>query len=207
MKLLASLLMASSMMATPWLAEAAGADTLKAFFKSTTSMRARFHQVVNDAQGNKVQEVNGDMQLSRPGKFRWDYEKPYVQQIVGDVEKVWLFDPELNQVTVRALGKAIGSSPAALLAGAQEVERNFTLSNAMVRQDGLEWAEAVPKAEDSGFDRVLLGFKGDVLQKMELHDSFGHTTSIEFSKLERNPVLPAGNFRFKVPVGADVVGE
>lgn len=207
MKLLATLLMAVPMMATSWLAEAAGADTLKAFFKSTNSMRARFHQVVNDAQGNKVQEVNGDMQLSRPGKFRWDYEKPYVQQIVGDGEKVWLFDPELNQVTVRTLGKALGSSPAALLAGAQDVERNFTLSNAPARQDGLEWAQAVPKVEESGFDKVLLGFKGDTLQKMELHDSFGHTTSIEFSKLERNPSLPASNFRFKAPADADVVGE
>ncbi|MCB5183974.1 outer membrane lipoprotein chaperone LolA [Methylobacillus gramineus] len=202
MKFLAILLMAM-----PLLAEAAGTESLKDFFKSTASMRARFHQVVTDAQGGKVQEVDGSMQLQRPGKFRWDYEKPYVQQIVGDGEKVWLYDPELNQVTVRALGKAIGSSPAALLAGAQDVERNFTVTSVTERKDGLDWAQAIPKAEDSGFEKVLLGFKGDALQKMELHDSFGHVTAIQFSKMERNPAINSNTFKFVAPAGADVVGE
>ncbi|MCB5187805.1 outer membrane lipoprotein chaperone LolA [Methylobacillus caricis] len=202
MKLLAVLLMA-----VPMLAEAAGVESLKDFFKSTASMRARFHQVVTDAQGGLVQEVDGSVQLQRPGKFRWDYDKPYVQQIVGDGEKVWLYDPELNQVTVRALGKAIGSSPASLLAGAQDVERNFTVTSVIGRKDGLEWAQAVPKADDSGFEKVLLGFKGDVLQKMELHDSFGHMTSIQFTKMERNPSISGNAFKFVAPAGADVVGE
>ncbi|MGY1488267.1 outer membrane lipoprotein chaperone LolA [Methylobacillus pratensis] len=202
-------LAAASMMAvliTPWTAHADGIESLKAFFKSTSAMRAHFHQVVTDAQGSKVQEVEGNMQLQRPGKFRWDYDKPYVQQIVGDGEKVWLYDPDLNQVTVRAMSKAIGSSPASLLAGAQDAERNFTLTT-VSRADGLEWAQAVPKAEESGFDKVLLGFKGDELQKMELHDSFGHTTSIQFSKLQRNPSIANSQFKFVVPAGADVVGE
>lgn len=193
-------------MVMPFLAHADGVASLKAFFKATSAMRAHFHQVVTDAQGNKVQEVEGNMQLQRPGKFRWDYDKPYVQQIVGDGEKVWLFDPDLNQVTVRVMSKAIGSSPASLLAGAQDAERNFTLTT-VSRSDGLEWAQAVPKAEESGFDKVLLGFKGDELQKMELHDSFGHTTSIQFSKLQRNPSIANGSFKFVAPSGADVVGE
>ncbi len=194
------------LMVMPYLAHADGVASLKTFFKATSAMRAHFHQVVTDAQGNKVQEVEGNMQLQRPGKFRWDYDKPYVQQIVGDGEKVWLFDPDLNQVTVRAMSKAIGSSPASLLAGAQDAERNFTLTT-VSRSDGLEWAQAVPKAEDSGFDKVLLGFKGDELQKMELHDSFGHTTNIQFSKLQRNPSIANGSFKFVAPAGADVVGE
>lgn len=190
----------------PWSVRADGVESLKAFFKSTSAMRAHFRQVVTDAQGNKVQEVEGQMQLQRPGKFRWDYNKPYVQQIVGDGEKVWLYDPDLNQVTVRPMSKAIGSSPASLLAGAQDAERNFTLTT-VIRSDGLAWAQAVPKAEDSGFDKVLLGFKGDELQKMELHDSFGHVTSIQFSQLQRNPAIANSSFQFVVPAGADVVGE
>ena len=200
-------LIAALLMAAPLLAHADGVESLKAFFKSTNAMRAHFHQVVTDAQGGKVQEVQGNMQLQRPGKFRWDYDQPYVQQIIGDGEKVWLYDPDLNQVTVRAMNKAIGSSPASLLAGAQDAERNFTLTAVSGRSDGLEWVQAVPKAEESGFDKVLLGFSGNGLQKMELHDSFGHTTTIHFSKLERNPSLNSGSFKFKVPAGADVVGE
>ncbi|MPS48039.1 outer membrane lipoprotein chaperone LolA [Methylobacillus sp.] len=205
MRFLAVATMVAALM-VPWSVRADGVESLKAFFKSTSAMRAHFRQVVTDAQGNKVQEVEGHMQLQRPGKFRWDYNKPYVQQIVGDGEKVWLYDPDLNQVTVRPMSKAIGSSPASLLAGAQDAERNFTLTT-VIRSDGLAWAQAVPKAEDSGFDKVLLGFKGDELQKMELHDSFGHVTSIQFSQLQRNPAIANSSFQFVVPAGADVVGE
>ncbi|HLD08680.1 MAG TPA: outer membrane lipoprotein chaperone LolA [Methylophilaceae bacterium] len=190
----------------PLAANAGGVDKLKAFFQSTHTVRAQFHQTVSDNQGRKLQEVDGSMQLQRPDKFRWDYNKPYVQEIVGDGEKVWLFDPELNQVTVRAMSKALGSSPAALLAGSADMEKSFVLKDAN-RQDDLEWVLATPKDNESGFDLVFLGFKGDFLNKMELHDSFGHTTVIEFLKLERNPKLLAQLFRFTPPVGADVVGE
>jgi outer membrane lipoprotein carrier protein len=190
----------------PLTANAGGVDRLKAFFQSTHAVRAQFHQTVSDNQGRKLQEVDGSMQLQRPGKFRWDYNKPYVQEIVGDGEKVWLFDPELNQVTVRAMSKTLGSSPAALLAGSADLEKSFVLKDAN-RQDDLEWVLATPKDNESGFELVFLGFKGDFLNKMELHDSFGHTTVIEFLKLERNPKLLAQLFRFTPPVGADVVGE
>ncbi|MEO8419511.1 MAG: outer membrane lipoprotein chaperone LolA [Methylophilaceae bacterium] len=191
---------------TPLLANAGGVDRLKTFFQNTSAMRAQFHQTVVDNQGRKVQEVDGTMQLQRPGKFRWDYNKPYEQQIVGDGEKVWLFDPELNQVTVRPLNKALGSSPAALLAGSKEMEKGFVLKD-VGRQDALDWVAATPKDKDSGFEQVFLGFKNDALEQMELHDNFGHITVIEFSKLERNPKLSAQTFRFVPPSGADVVGE
>ena len=190
----------------PSLVHADGVERLKAFFESTTSMRALFHQTVVDSKGRKVQEVDGSMQLQRPGKFHWDYYKPYLQLIVGDGEKVWLYDPELNQVTVRALDKALGSSPAALLAGSKEIEKTFVLKNEGL-QDGLEWVSATPKNTESGFERVLLGFKETLLQEMELHDNFGHITVIEFSKLERNPKLESQSFHFTPPAGADVVGE
>jgi len=190
----------------PLIANAGGTDSLKAFFQSTHTVRAQFHQIVTDNQGRKLQEVDGSMQLQRPDKFRWDYNKPYMQEIVGDGEKVWLFDPELNQVTVRTMSKALGSSPAALLADSADLEKSFVLKDAN-RQDDLEWVLATPKDNESGFERVFLGFKGDFLNKMELHDSFGHTTVIKFSRLERNPKLAVQDFRFVPPAGADVVGE
>ncbi len=194
------------MLLFPALAWANPVDRLKAFYQATPSMKAQFKQTVLDRKGQKVQEVTGIMQLMRPGKFRWDYQKPYVQLIIGDGEKIWLFDPELNQVTMQSLEKMLGSSPAALLAGSTEVEKAFDLKDAG-RQDELEWVECTPREKDGSFDHVLLGFKGDQLAEMELHDNFGQTTVIEFLRIERNPKLNPRSFKFTPPPGADVVGE
>lgn len=188
------------------LAMADGVSSLRDFFNNTNTMRAQFIQVVNDKQGRKEQEVEGTMQLQRPNKFRWDYKKPYEQQIVSDGKQVFLFDTELQQVTIRELSKTLGSSPAAMLAGGEDVEKSFTLKNA-TRKDGLTWVLALPKDKESGFDRVLLGFKADKLRKMELYDSFNHITHITFNEVERNPVLQDSTFLFTPPKGADVVGE
>lgn len=187
-------------------ARADGVSSLKDFFNNTQSMRAKFHQMVNDNKGRKVQEVDGTMQLQRPNKFRWDYSKPYEQQIISDGKQVFLFDAELQQVTIRDLSKAIGSSPAAMLAGGEAVEKSFTLKNA-TRKDGLTWVLALPKDKDSGFDRVLLGFKAEKLRKMEMYDSFNHVTLITFEDVERNPALQEATFLFTTPKGVDVVGE
>ena len=188
------------------LAMADGVSSLRDFFNNTNTMRAQFNQVMNDKQGRKEQEVEGTMQLQRPNKFRWDYKKPYEQQIVSDGKQVFLFDTELQQVTIRELSKTLGSSPAAMLAGGEDVEKSFTLKNA-TRKDGLTWVLALPKDKDSGFDRVLLGFKADKLRKMELYDSFNHITHITFNEVERNPVLQDSTFLFTPPKGVDVVGE
>lgn len=199
-------LILSLLLALPSLAFAGGTERLMEFFEKTTSMRAQFQQVVTDSRGQKVQEVTGNMQLLRPGKFRWDYQKPYQQEIVGDGTRIWLFDPELNQVTVRNMSQAIGSSPAALLAGSKEIEKNFVLEDVGV-EDKLEWVLAKPKDKDSGFDQVRLGFGKSGLERMNLQDSYGNLTSIQFSKLERNPNLKQQSFMFKPPQGADIVGE
>jgi outer membrane lipoprotein carrier protein len=199
-KLLLSFLLVSN------IALADGVSSLRDFFNNTTTMRAQFSQVVNDKQGRKIQEVDGTMQLQRPNKFRWDYKKPYEQQIVSDGKQVFLYDTELQQVTISNLSKSIGSSPAALLAGGEAVEKSFTLKNA-TRKDGLTWVLALPKDKESGFDRVLLGFKADKLRKMELYDSFNHVTHITFNEVERNPTLQDSTFLFTPPAGVDVVGE
>jgi len=186
--------------------KADGMSSVKVFYEQTKSVRANFHQVVTDKQGRKVQEVDGEMQLKRPNKFRWDYHKPYEQQIISDGNQVWLYDTDLAQVTVRELSKSIGSSPAALLAGGEAIDKSFKLVNAS-RNDNLDWVSANPKDKESGFEKILMGFKDNKLQEMSLIDSFGHTTKITFSQVEVNPALEEKTFLFKPPKGVDVVGE
>jgi outer membrane lipoprotein carrier protein len=185
---------------------ATGLERMKDYFLNIQTAQADFHQVVTDRQGHKTQDVTGTMQLQKPNKFRWDYNKPYVQKIIGDGEKVWLYDPELSQVTVRSFSKAVGSTPAALLAGGKEMERSFVIKDAS-RKGELEWVLAVPKVSETGFERVFLGFKGDALMEMELHDSFGNRTSIEFLNIQRNPKLSSELFKFTPPADADLLSQ
>jgi outer membrane lipoprotein carrier protein len=144
--------------------------------------------------------------LLRPGRFRWTYAKPVDQLIVGDGQRVWIYDRDLNQVTVRRLSKALGSTPAALLAGSSDVEKAFDLSEAGQR-DGLEWLEAKPKDREAGFERIRMGFDTAGVRAMELTDNFGQTTLLRFTNLLRNPKVDAADFRFEPPKGADVLGE
>ena len=191
------------------LASAAHADAVerfKTFVRSTQSARADFEQKVHGRDGRVTQESSGSFVFQRPGRFRWTYAKPVDQLIVGDGERVWIYDRDLNQVTVRKLSRALGSTPAALLAGASEVEAAFELRDAGLR-DGLEWLEATPKEREAGFERVRMGFGASGLQAMELVDHFGHTTVLRFSNLQRNPKVDPAEFRFEPPNGADVLGE
>jgi outer membrane lipoprotein carrier protein len=190
----------------PLLAEAGAVDQLHQFLTGTRTLKADFSQMVIGRNGRKPQQSSGVVAISRPGKLRWDIQKPYPQLVVGDGEKIWIYDPELKQITVRKAGQAISGSPAALLAGSNELEKNFVLEEAG-EAEGMNWVEATPRAGDSGFEKVRLGFAGKDLKAMELHDSFGQTTHIRFANLERNPVLPAATFRFTPPAGVDIVGE
>lgn len=183
-----------------------GLAQLKQFMDGTRSARGSFSQQVYSKSGRKPQAASGTFAFSRPGKFRWTYEKPYAQLLVGDGSKLWAYDQELNQVTTKKLGQALGSTPAAILAGDNSFDKNFVLKDAG-SADGLEWIEATPKAEDSSFERIRMGFAGGQLKAMLLNDNFGQTTSLLFGQIERNPSLDAGLFRFTPPKGADVVGE
>lgn len=190
----------------PAAAAAAGIDALKAFLAQTQTVKARFAQMVLDKNLKTLQQAQGVMQFSRPGKFRWDYVKPYEQSIVGDGSRLWIHDKDLNQVTVRKLDRALGSSPAALLAGSNDLERDYVLTNSGV-QNGLDWLDAVPKSRDSVFERVRMGFGKSGLEAMELRDQFGQVTVITFADVERNPRIPDSVFRFTPPAGADVITE
>lgn len=190
----------------PAMALASGVDSLKNFLHNSRTVKAQFSQTVLDRNGKQVQSASGVMQFSRPGKFRWIYEKPYVQLIVGDGAKVWMHDADLNQVTVKKLDQVLGTSPAALLAGDNEIERNFDLVDGG-HGEGLEWVEAVPKTKDSGFEKIRIAFRDGVLAAMELRDHFGQTTVIRFAAVERNPKLAPSLFSFTPPKGADVIGD
>ena len=187
-------------------AQAAAIDRFKTFLTGTKSARGEFEQKVHDRGGKVTQQSKGSFVFQRPGLFRWVYAKPVDQVIVGDGERVWIHDRDLNQVTVRKLSLALGSTPAALLAGSADVEKAFELSEAGTK-DGLEWLEAKPKEREAGFERVRMGFDAGGIRAMELFDHFGQTTQLRFLNLARNPKVEASEFRFQPPKGADVLGE
>lgn len=199
------LLLLASLM--PALTEAAATESLKNFIKETRTVRANFSQTLYDKNARTLQESKGTMLFERPEKFRWTYEKPYEQLIVGDGTQVWFYDQDLNQVTIRQFNIAIGSSPAALLAGSSTIEDNFVL-NELGLQNEIEWLEAIPKSKESAFEFIQMGFSPEgMLRIMALRDSFGQTTLLTFSDLEKNPKLPIELFKFTPPANADVISD
>lgn len=182
-------------------------DSLLNFFNHVTTAKSAFSQEVLDSQQNVIQRSSGDMWLSRPGKFRWNYLTPYKQVIVADGERVWLYDVDLEQVTVRKIDNVIGNAPALLLSGNADVEKNFTVTELQPAADGLDWVELVPRQADTGFDRMRIGFKGEDLQAMTLQDSLGNQTQLVFTDSQRNLDLDPGLFKFVVPQGVDVIGD
>ena len=185
--------------------QAASLERFQSFLRTTQAARADFQQKVFDKSGKTVQESRGNFSFLRPGRFRWTYVKP-PQVIVGDGERVWIHDADLNQVTVRRASRVLGATPAALLAGASDLDKSFELVDAGAK-DGLEWMEARPREKESGFERIRLGLSATGVEAMELVDHFGQTTVLRFSNMVRNPQFDAGTFRFTPPKGVDVLGE
>ncbi len=188
-------------------AHAGAIEKLNDFISGTRSAQASFTQEVQDKNGKRIQSASGTMQFVRPGKFRWVYQKPYEQVIVGDGKQFWMYDVDLNQVTVKKLDAALGSSPAALLSGSNEIERGFSLKD-LADREGLEWLQATPRTADTSFEKILMAFNArSELVAMELHDAFGHHTVLRFSSYKSNPQLAPSLFRFTPPKGADVLSE
>ena len=187
------------------LATADPVDTLRSFVRDVKSGHAAFTQTVTSPDGAKKKTSSGTFDFSRPNRFRFVYAKPFEQTIVGDGEKVWIHDVDLNQVSSRKLGQALGATPAALLAGAS-IERDFDLANLPPR-DGLEWAEAKPKAKEGAFQSVRVGFRGDQLAALEIIDSFGQKSLLQFNAFTPNVPVSADAFRFTVPPGADLIEQ
>ena len=193
-----SMLLMSPVWATP--------SQVQRYFQDLQSLRADFIQRVFDERSRVVQSSSGQMLMQKPGKFRWDYRTPAEQIIVADGNRLWAYDVDLAQVTVRKLDKALSSTPLALLSGAAPIEETFTVGNALGR-DGLTWYELEPKQPQPEFRLLRVAFKGDLLVSLELEDSFGQRTRLDFQKLERNPVIDPTLLKFTPPPGVDVVGD
>ncbi|MEM5452182.1 MULTISPECIES: outer membrane lipoprotein chaperone LolA [Paraburkholderia] len=198
-------------------AYASGTDQLKQFVSQVHSARGSFVQRelkapsgaknASDAIATATMNAktsSGTFVFARPGKFIWSYEKPYQQVLQSDGDNLYVYDKDLNQVTERKLGGALGASPAAILFGSNDLDKNFTLSDAGVK-NGIDWLELIPKSKDTQFKSVGIGFRDGNLEAMELHDVFGNVTLLTFSNIEKNPTLPASTFKFVRPPGADLI--
>ncbi len=200
---------------------AAGLESLESFVKTTKTGRAEFTQVVTfpakDGQAARVKTSSGSFEFARPNRFKFVYKKPFEQSIVADGQTLWLYDVDLNQVTARKQASVLGSTPAALIAAApdlQALRADFTLADAPDK-DTLRWVIATPKSKDSQLQSVRVGFSADnpatqqagQLAALEILDSFGQRSLLTFSHFEANLALPATNFQFKAPAGTDVIRQ
>ena len=197
------------LIAALWTAVTAAADTdrLTRFLSETREMRASFTQEVRDMDGAVIERSTGTMALERPDRFRWDYREPAEQHVISDGRTLWLYDPELLQVSVRPLGQALANTPALLLGGdLGRLEENFIVTP-LDDQEGIHWYELVPRDPEAIFQQMLIGFRGETLAQMELTDHLGQSTRLTFSDVETNPALDPVLFEFTPPPGVDVIGE
>lgn len=181
-------------------------DGFQTFLKNTRSASGSFRQQVLHASGRELETTEGSFAFARPGKFRWDVQKPYEQLLVADGEQLYFFDRDLNQVTIRKLGDAIASTPAAILFGNESIERDFLLSEAGLHE-GLLWLEANPRTREAGVERIVIGMRDGLPEAMDVVDSFGRTSRFTFRMLERNSPIDATLFGFRIPTGADVIRQ
>lgn len=188
------------------MADMSGTEKLNHFVKQVNTFQAHFEQTVLDPDGNLVEQAQGEFQLARPGKFRWDYNDPYPQHIVADGQNVWFYDVDLEQVTVKAQNEALEDTPATLLSGQALPEDSYNIRN-LKSDDGLSWVELTPKQSGSNFQSVMLAFNKDELQQMIMRDSFDQRTRLMFSQVKINPQFKKDTFKFSAPEGIDIVGE
>jgi outer membrane lipoprotein carrier protein len=201
----AAVLLAMVLLVWPALALADGLQALRTFVREAASGRAVFTQTVTSPDGARRRVSSGTLEFQRPGRFRFQYAKPFEQLIVADGTRVWIHDPELSQATSRPLAQALGQTPAAILAGGS-LERDFELS-ALPPEGGLEWAQALPRDKDGPIQSLRVGFRGQELAVLELRDSFGQRSRLELRDLRLNVPVTAGTFRFTPPPGTDVIEQ
>ena len=188
---------------------AEGISDLNAFVNNVSSMSSEFSQVVLDKKGSKLQDVEGVMLFKRPNKFRWDYLKPYQNQIISDGDRLYMYDQDLRQVSINPIAKVGGSTPLLIIAG-KNIEKYFTLRNIESQagdesSQNIKWVEAIPKEEGAGFSKVMLGLTENKLSVMKIVDAFEHITTISFKNAKYNVSLSDNDFLFKLPNGVDVV--
>lgn len=180
-------------------------EQLRDFNRQVQSMQANFEQTLFDAEGEIVQQASGEVYIKRPGKFRWDYVLPAPQQLVADGMRFWIYDSDLEQVTVKSTDEALGTAPALVLTGRRDLNEDFIIKEQGL-SEGLNWVELFPRKQDTEFTRVRIGFDPE-LRVMELIDNFGQRTHIRFNDLQRNVAIDNSRFEFNIPPGVDVIGD
>lgn len=185
--------------------QADAVTALKEFVREVRSASAQFKQTVSSPDGKRKKVSSGSFEFQRPNQFRFAYGKPFEQLIVADGQKVWIYDPDLQQASSRRMDQALGATPAALLAGGN-LERDFTLK-VLPSEGGLDWAQALPRQADGGFQSLKIGFKGTQLAALEIVDGFGQLSRLDFQSLVTNPTLAVERFRFVLPAGADLIEQ
>ena len=184
---------------------ATATDELRDFARTVKSGKSTFTQTTTAPDG-KQKLSNGSFAFSRPNRFRFVYEKPYAQTVVGDGTKVWIYDPDLNQASSRKMGDALANTPAALIVS-NDIDQAFTLADQPAAKDGLQWVVATPKQAEGTVRTLKVGFKDHALAALEIADSFGQRSIIVFNAFEPNAKLPADTFVFVPPKGADVAEQ
>lgn len=177
---------------------------LEALLEATATLRANFEQRVHDASGRLLEEARGEVEIARPGRFRWTYTAPYEQLLVTDGAQVWMYDADLEQVSISRVEQAIAGSPAMLLGGGRLAD-GFDVAEAWVAE-GLEWVVLVPRQGDGDFRQIALGHDGTVVRRMALTDALGQRTAVVFADIERGIALADERFMFVAPEGVDVIG-
>lgn len=204
--LVTSFIAALMMLPIQLLASDSATEKLNIFVQTVVTFKANFKQTVIDPQGNIMEEAQGKFSLERPGKFRWDYDQPYPQQIVADGERIWFYDVDLEQVSVQSQNEALADTPASLLSGETLPEDKYLLTD-IASEDGLLWVELFPKDTESNFQTVTLAFDEHGLRQMIMKDSFEQRTRLVFSQPQENIELKEDEFVFIPPEGIDVIGE
>lgn len=190
----------------PALVTAGGTAEVEQFLNGLTTLQADFHQQVRDSNGILIEESRGQLMVKRPGQFRWETRTPYLQEVVGDGAKIWIYDPDLEQVTVRKQQGALGNTPASLLTHQGTLAKQFDLQP-LDRIGGYLWVALQPRNREGGFESLQLAMDGEQLRLIEVVDSLGQRTRIELSQIMRDHTLSADRFQFTPPPGVDVVGE
>ena len=186
---------------------ASDATELSALLNGIKTMRAGFVQIIYDNHGKPIQKSNGTMALERPGKFRWEVSKPMPQIIIANKERLWVYDPDLQQVTIRSLKSEAGEAPALLLSHQNTTLESTYHIKSLGQKDKLNWFLLKPKKSDNMFADVKMGFANHELKEMLLDDKIGHSTRVQFQKIKMNTFIPSSLFVFKAPAGTDVIDE
>ena len=183
-----------------------GQAALARFFSEVTTLKANFSQLVLDQKLTPLDAGQGSLWIARPGRFRWNYTPPAAQEIVGDSKRVWLYDIDLEQITVRNQAEALGRTPAVLLSGGSDVTENYKVSD-LETSGNIDWVSLIPKDSENAFTEVRIGFENQRLYLMELIDALGQRTRINFTEVKENPSIKDSIFVFTPPPGIDVIDQ